>query len=625
MGDAPRSSARGGLRARMQHALAASASVVLVAGAVSVSSALGHASSAVALGAHAGPRHEMAVRRIRALPAATENPSWSGELAWASKNGSAAYADVTGAWVQPAVAPSSSPEFADTWVGIDGYDGKLLQAGTTAEASGNATTYDAWFVAWTGQPSGMTVIDEPVAPGDHMQVSIARAVTGEWSVRLHDTTAGWTWSTTVTYPADGSTAEWIEEAPGTWSTTSHYQTLADYGAVTFTTVQADGRAPAAVTSFDVAVNGEISSYPGTYNPAQGTFTVRYGQPAVTLQAISPTAGPASGGTIVQLTGSDLGLTPVVRFGGAQAVVLRSSTSSIVVRTPAHAPGDVPVTVALGQHGALAETDTFSRVSFDYTAEPGYVVLEASGAIAPFGSAPPLGAPGRSGGAIVGAARGGAIVGIARDAATGGYWEVTSGGGVYDVGAPDLGTLAALVQRLSLGEVTGIAATPTGSGYWLVTANGGVFDFGAARSLGTLRATRLAAPIVGIAAAPTGAGYWLVGADGGVFTFGAARFFGSAGALRLAAPIVGIAAMPTGSGYWLVGADGGVFTFGAARFFGSAARMGLGSPIVAIAASTTGHGYWLAAADGRVLAFGAAPMLGSLAPSGSSRVVAILAG
>ena len=534
-------------------------------------------------------------------PPATENPSWSGELAWASKNGVDAFDDVTGAWVQPSVVASSSTQYADTWVGVDGYDGKLLQTGTTAWTHDGTVSYEPWFVAWTGTPSGMTVIDEPLSPGDHMQVVIGRSSSGSWSVELDDLTAGWKWSTTLAYPADGSTAEWIEEAPGTWSTGSHYQTLADYGSATFTTVRADGTVPATVTTFDIAQNGAVISYPSTYDPAQGSFTVQYGQPVPAVRRMSPTSGPSTGGSAVVLSGADLGSSPVVRFGGVEATVIRSTTTSVVVRTPLHLPGEVPVTVLAGSRRG-AKTALEAPARFEYRSAPGYTVVEASGAVDGFGSE--RGAKARQ-------VRAGRVVAVAKDPATGGLWEVTSLGGVYDVDAPDLGTLTALVERLSIGPVSGIAATPTGEGYWLVTAKGAVYEFGAAASLGTLRRARLASPITGIAPTPTGHGYWLVSAKGAVWGFGAARAYGSAARLRLASPVAGIAPTPTGHGYWLVSAKGAVWGFGAARAYGSAARLHLDAPVVGIAASTTGHGYWLLTARGKVLAFGAAHPWGSV--------------
>ncbi len=550
-------------------------------------------------------------------PPATENPSWSGELAWATKNGAAAFDHVTGAWVQPSVAASSSAQYADTWVGVDGYDGKLLQTGTTAVTRNDAVSYEPWFVAWTGTPSGTTVIDEPVAAGDHMRVEIDRDTSGAWSVQLDDESEGWRWSTTVTYPASGSSAEWIEEAPGTWSTPSHHQTLADYDSVTFTTAGADGEPPGTVTTYDIADNGAVVSYPSTYDAAQGSFDVRYGAPTPTLHEVTPKSGPAAGGATVVLTGGDLGSSPVVRFGGSHAAVVRSTTRSLVVRAPAHLPGDVPVTVtAESPDGvATAATPTAKATDFEYESSPGYDVVLASGRVARFGSAT---------GPSATDVRGGKVVGLATDASTGGFWEATSSGGVYDVDAPDLGTLTALVARLSIGPVSGIVATLTGSGYWLVTAKGAIYDFGSAGSFGTLRDAHLRSQIVGMSATPTGHGYWLVAADGAVFPFGKARDYGSGAGLHLPSQIVGMSATPTGHGYWLAAADGTVVRFGKARDFGSAVLMRLGAAVVGIAASTTGAGYWLVTAEGRVFAFGAARFCGSATlPARTSPAVGIL--
>jgi hypothetical protein len=577
-----------------------------------------------ALTAAAAPAHhhpgdadhvaKVASSPVRVPPPATRNPSWSGEAAWASENGTASFDDVTGAWVQPAVAPSSSPQYADTWVGVDGYDGKLLQAGTSAEALDGGTSYVPWFVAWNGAPSGMTVIDEPVAPGDHMHVAIERHATGTWSVDLVDGTAGWTWSTSVTYPATGATAEWIEEAPGTWSTPTRDQVLADYGSVSFTTVRANGVAPQKLTALDIVQNGSMLSYPATYDSALGSFDVRYGDAVPTVRSIAPASGPATGGTMVAISGQNFGNSPVVRFGGVVASVVRCSTTSLVVRAPAHLPGMASVTVTAGTAGAAFEAAS-TGVGFDYLAEPGYLVVSASGATRGFGSA-------ANGPAFPRAITG--VVGLARDTATGGYWEVTSEGGVYNVGAPDLGTLTALVQRLSIGSVAGIAALPTGTGYWIATTHGNVYEFGAARSFGTLRDAHLASRVVGIVATATGHGYWLAASDGRVSAFGSAGYFGSAAMLHLRAPVVGMSPTPTGHGYWLAASDGGVFAFGAARYFGGAAGLRLRAPIVGIASSTTGHGYWLVASDGGVFAFGAARFCGSAAPL-HAPAVALLAG
>ncbi|MGH8981240.1 MAG: G1 family glutamic endopeptidase [Acidimicrobiales bacterium] len=221
-------------------------------------------------------------------PPTTASSSWSGELAWASMNGTSSFDRVTGAWAQPSVVATSSTQYADTWVGVDGYNGDLLQAGTTAWTRDGTVSYTPWFVAWNGKPSGMTVIDEPVDAGDRMSVAITREASGWWHVVLADRTAGWTWTTTLTYPAKGTSAEWIEEDPATWSTLSTYQTLADYGSVQFTTVSADGSAPDHVTGYEIAADGAVLSSPSTYDAARGIFTTRYGAPTLSPAPVAQT-------------------------------------------------------------------------------------------------------------------------------------------------------------------------------------------------------------------------------------------------------------------------------------------------------------------------------------------------
>lgn len=214
------------------------------------------------------------------------SPGYSGELAWAVNNGRTDYSEVEGAWTQPAVVPSTTTEYADTWVGITDYDGYLLQTGTQAASSAGHTYYTPWFLAWTGKSTAMVVIDHTVLPGDHMAAAIVRKPGAHvWSVTLSDSTQNWTWSTTVTYPAKGATAEWIEEAPSTWTTLTQHQSLANYGAVEFSTVQAGGSAPEYATAFEIVSNGNVISSPAYYNPKSGTFEVRFGPPRLPVQVI----------------------------------------------------------------------------------------------------------------------------------------------------------------------------------------------------------------------------------------------------------------------------------------------------------------------------------------------------
>jgi IPT/TIG domain-containing protein len=70
------------------------------------------------------------------------------------------------------------------------------------------------------------------------------------------------------------------------------------------------------------------------------------QPALIATAISPTAGPISGGTAVTLTGSGFREGATVTFGGTPAAAIRVISSMLITAiAPAHAEGDVDVVVA----------------------------------------------------------------------------------------------------------------------------------------------------------------------------------------------------------------------------------------------------------------------------------------
>jgi len=94
--------------------------------------------------------------------------------------------------------------------------------------------------------------------------------------------------------------------------------------------------------------------------ASATFTARVrGRPVVT--GISPTSGPALGGTAVTITGVGFDRASAVRFGeSASTSFVVNSDSKITARAPAHLAGvvDVTVTTDLGT-SAIVAADRFS--------------------------------------------------------------------------------------------------------------------------------------------------------------------------------------------------------------------------------------------------------------------------
>jgi hypothetical protein len=103
---------------------------------------------------------------------------------------------------------------------------------------------------------------------------------------------------------------------------------------------------------------------GVTNPngqsATLTNSFTYTAPALTIKGVSPSSGSHSGGTTVAVSGTNFVSGAVVAFGGTKATVESLSSTSIHVRTPAHARGTVNVVVTNpnGQSATLTNGYTY---------------------------------------------------------------------------------------------------------------------------------------------------------------------------------------------------------------------------------------------------------------------------
>ena len=335
-------------------------------------------------------------------------------------------------------------------------------------------------------------------------------------------------------------------------------------------------------------------------------------PAPSVTSVSPTTGPAAGGTSVTITGTNLTGATSVRFGATSATsfAVGSATSITAVAPAGSGTVDVTVTTPVGT-SATSAADQFTYTQAPPPPPPpppppiatsGYWLVASDGGIFSFGNAGFFGSTGN----IHLNQR---IVGMASTPDNRGYWLVAADGGIFAFGdAGFFGSTGAIHLNK---PIVGMASTPSGRGYWLVASDGGIFAFGDAGFFGSTGAIHLNQPVVGMVSTPNGMGYWMVAADGGIFAFGNAHFFGSMGGTHLNQPIVGMDFAPAGSGYWLVAADGGIFAFGDAGFFGSTGNIHLNQPVVGMTSTEDGQGYWFVAADGGIFAFGDAPFDGSM--------------
>ncbi|MGW2390586.1 IPT/TIG domain-containing protein [Streptomyces lydicamycinicus] len=146
---------------------------------------------------------------------------------------------------------------------------------------------------------------------------------------------------------------------GTGLTTA---TSVQFGAASATpTVVNDGQltvtVPAGAAPGPVGVS--VTTAGGTNNGLSYTYI-----DAPTIVSLNPTSGPASGGTVVTLTGTNLSTTQSVDFGGTLAPFSVLSDTSLSVVTPPGTAGAVDVTVTTSGGSAT------STGAFTYVAGPG---------------------------------------------------------------------------------------------------------------------------------------------------------------------------------------------------------------------------------------------------------------
>ena len=126
------------------------------------------------------------------------------------------------------------------------------------------------------------------------------------------------------------------------------------------TVNAPAESAATVDVTVTTPNGTSA----TSSADQFTYTA-----APTVTAVSPSSGPAGGGTSVTVTGSNLANATVVKFGNTAGTVTADGAGSIMVTSPAGTgTQDITVTTA-GGTSATSGADQFT-----YTAVPTVIAV-----------------------------------------------------------------------------------------------------------------------------------------------------------------------------------------------------------------------------------------------------------
>jgi Peptidase A4 family len=167
-----------------------------------------------------------------------ESQNWSGYVVQSSAGKS--FSSVSGSWVEPSVAQSSSDGYSAFWVGIGGASNQsqaLEQVGTSAQVVNGQTTYNAWYEL---VPSAQVPLNMTIHPGDHISAKVNVNGTSV-TISITDHTTGQSVNKTLQMNnPDTSSAEWIAEAPAAELSDGSMQILplADFGKVTFTQASA---------------------------------------------------------------------------------------------------------------------------------------------------------------------------------------------------------------------------------------------------------------------------------------------------------------------------------------------------------------------------------------------------
>jgi len=158
--------------------------------------------------------------------------NWSG---YAAHSGT--FTSVSASWVEPTGHCSGSGhQYSSFWVGLDGYNSNSVeQTGSGVDCSGGSPRYYSWYEMFPKFPVNFS---NPVSPGDHFTGSVTYTGGGNFTLRLSDTTKGWTHTEHKSLgSAARSSAEVIIEAP---SSGTGVLPLADFGTVNITSAKVNG-------------------------------------------------------------------------------------------------------------------------------------------------------------------------------------------------------------------------------------------------------------------------------------------------------------------------------------------------------------------------------------------------
>ncbi|SEN89498.1 G1 family glutamic endopeptidase [Actinacidiphila rubida] len=135
--------------------------------------------------------------------------NWGGYAAQGS-----GFTSVSAAWTEANATCNSSNDLYAPWVGIDGYGSSTVeQTGVATDCSSGRAVHQAWYEMYPANPVYLSLSSYPVSAGDHIAASVTYAGSNKYTLKLTDSTRGWTYSTSKSLSAQRTSAEVIIESP----------------------------------------------------------------------------------------------------------------------------------------------------------------------------------------------------------------------------------------------------------------------------------------------------------------------------------------------------------------------------------------------------------------------------
>jgi hypothetical protein len=154
--------------------------------------------------------------------------NWGGYAAQGS-----GFTSVSAAWTEASATCNSTDDLYAPWVGIDGYGSSTVeQTGVATDCSRGSPVHQAWYEMYPANPVYLSRTSYPVSAGDHITASVTYAGSSKYTLKLTDSTRGWTYTTSKSLSAQRTSAEVIIESP-----TGAYP---NFGTLTFTSATVNG-------------------------------------------------------------------------------------------------------------------------------------------------------------------------------------------------------------------------------------------------------------------------------------------------------------------------------------------------------------------------------------------------